>query len=142
MYKLLRIALLAAPLGGGVAWAQASGTSGSAAAFPPPVTSDTRTPMQQRAGRLDDTQPALPGDATRPMDVPNTVPDSNRTGMPDTGTGLTTPGTSDETAPKPKSVPPRDESQIERRSDVDHDTSSLHNKLDSDTTRDQLDSDK
>src|SRR5262245_47826866 len=88
MYKLLRIALFAAPFVGGAAWAQGSGTSGSAgapgtSATPPSVTDDTRTPLQQKAGRIDDTTPTLPGDATKPMQVPNTVEESNVPALPD-----------------------------------------------------------
>jgi len=133
MYKLLRIALFAAPLAGGVAWAQASGTSGSAGApgtITPPVTNDTRTPLQQKAGRLDDTQPVLPGDATKPADVPTTNKESDRAAMPDTRNKA-------------------DESTLPRKSDVDHDTTRMQNdttrmqnKVDSDLKKDQLDSDK
>jgi hypothetical protein len=156
MYKLLRIALFAAPLVGGVAWAQASGTSGSAGApgsvTPPPVTDDTRTPLQQKAGRLDDTTPVLPGDATKPVDIPNTVKESDRTGMPDAN-GMTTPGSQGTdkkvhkrkgaAAPAPKSEAPKsDESTLDRKSDVDHDATRMQNKLDSDLNKDQLDSDK
>ena len=54
----------------------------------PPVTDDTRTPLQQKAGRIDDTTPALPGDATKPADIPNTVPESeSRPRCPDSTTG-------------------------------------------------------
>jgi hypothetical protein len=149
MYKWIRIALFALPLAGGAAFAQGSGTSGSAGApgsvNPPPVTSDTRTPMQEKAGRIDDTTPALPGDATKPVDVPNTVRDSNRNAMPDT-TGMTTPGSqaTDKKVHKRKGAEPKaDESTLPRKSDVDHDTTSKTNdKLDRDQTRDQLDSDK
>ena len=86
MYKMIRIALFALPLAGGVAWAQSSGTSGSSG-FPgdnntPPATNDTRTPIQEKAGRIDDTTPVLPGDATKPTRVPNTVEESNRPAVP------------------------------------------------------------
>lgn len=152
MYRLLRIALFAAPLVGGVAWAQASGTSGSAGApgsvTPPPVTDDTRTPLQQKAGRLDDTTPVLPGDATKPADIPNTVKDSDRPGMPD-ASGMTTPGSqaTDKKVHKRKGAtqapsPKSDESTLDRKSDVDHDATRMQNKLDSDLNKDQLDSDK
>jgi hypothetical protein len=140
MYKLLRIALFAAPLAGGAAWAQASGTSGSAGApgtIIPPVTDDTRTPLQQKAGRLDDTQPVLPGDATKPADIPNTNKDSDRTAMPDSS------------APENKTAPPAtgapknpDESTLPRKSDADQDATKMENKVDSDLKKDQLDSDK
>lgn len=150
MYKWIRIALFALPFAGGAAFAQGSGTSGSAGApgsvNPPPVTNDTRTPMQEKAGRIDDTTPALPGDATKPIDVPNTVRDSNRNAMPDT-TGMTTPGSqsTDKKVHKRKGAEPKvDESTLPRKSDVvDHDTTSkTPNKLDSDLNKDQLDSDK
>jgi hypothetical protein len=87
MNKLLRIALLL-PLGAGAAWAQASGARGSAAppgdpgSLTPSVTSDTRTPLQQKAQRYDEATPALPGDATKPENIPNTAPESDRAGMP------------------------------------------------------------
>ena len=129
MYKLIRIALFALPLTAGAAWAQGSGTSGSSGApgsqVTPPVTDDTRTPLQQKAGRIDDTTPALPGDATKPVDIPNTVKDSNRSGMPEKKTHKT-------------KVLNKDESTLERKSD----TTSLDNKLDSDTNKDMLNSDK
>ena len=149
MYKWIRMALFALPLAGGAAFAQGSGTSGSAGApgsvNPPPVTNDTRTPMQEKAGRMDDTTPALPGDATKPVEVPSTVRDSNRNGMPDT-TGMTTPGSqaTDKKVHKPKGAEPKsDESTLPRKSDVDHDTTSnMNHQLDRDQTRDQLDSDK
>jgi hypothetical protein len=149
MYKLLRIALFAAPLAGGAAWAQGSGTSGSAPApgtsAAPSVTDDTRTPLQQKAGRMDDTTPVLPGDATKPLDVPNTVPDSNATGIPDTS-GMTAPGSrahdKNLDQRRRKQGPSRDESTIERKSDADRDTTRMQNKSDSDLTKDQLDSDK
>ena len=64
MYRLLRIAVVLAPLGGGAAWAQGSGTSGSAGApggtLTPPLSGDTRTPMQQKAQQLDEEMPAPP----------------------------------------------------------------------------------
>lgn len=118
MYKLIRIALVALPLGAGAAWAQGSGTSGSAGAvgdpgtLKPPVNDDTRTPTQKKAGRIDEATPAVPGDATRPEDVPNTVPESDRSAMP-------------ERAPAPK-----------RRTDADE------NRPSKDDVRDQLNSDK
>jgi hypothetical protein len=147
MYKLLRIALFALPLAGGAAWAQGSGTSGSAGApgtqVTPPVTDDTRTPVQQKAGRIDDTTPAMPGDATKPVDIPNTVKESNRAGMPE-GTDMNTPGSqaTDKKTHKRKVIK-HDESSIERKSDaVDHDTTKMDHKLDSDTQKDQLNSDK
>ena len=154
MYKLLRIALFAAPLAGGLAWAQASGTSGSAGApgtIIPPVTDDTRTPLQQKAGRLDDTQPVLPGDATKPADVPNTVKDSDRAGMPDHGMNAPSETekksiekkTFEQKTLEQKTTPAKpDESTLERKSDVDHDATRMQNKVDSDLQRDQLDSDK
>jgi hypothetical protein len=139
MYKLLRIALFTAPLVGGVAWAQGSGTSGSAAAPGNPsqsVTDDTRTPVQQKAGRIDDTTPALPGDATKPVEVPNTVRDSDRTGVPD-ATGMTTPGSQST------------DKKVHKRKDAvesnttKSDTTKIENKsTDTDLQRDQLDSDK
>ena len=136
MYKLLRIALLAAPLAGGVAWAQGSGTSGSAPApgkMTPPVTDDTRTPLQQKAGRIDDTTPVLPGDATKPADILNTVPESNTTGLPDRNKKMHKP-----TGAK------SDESMLPRRTDpIDRDaTTNMQNKSDGDLQHDQLDSDK
>lgn len=146
MFKLLRIALFAAPLAGGAAWAQGSGTSGSAPApgtNTPSVTDDTRTPLQQKAGRIDDTTPALPGDATKPVDVPNTVPESDRNGISDT-TGMTTPGSqaTDKKVHKPKGAK-SDESTLERKSDaIDRDTTSVRHKTSGDLQRDQLDSDK
>jgi len=139
MYKLLRIALFTAPLAGGVAWAQGSGTSGSAAAPGSPsqsVTGDTRTPVQQKAGRIDDTTPALPGDATKPIDVPNTVRDSDRSGVPD-ATGMTTPGSqsTDKKVHKRKGAIESDKTKS--------DTTKIENKSsDTDLQRDQLDSDK
>jgi len=128
MYKLLRIALFAMPLAGGAAWAQGSGTSGSAGApganATPPVTNDTRTPLQQKAGRIDDTTPALPGDATKPTQVPNTVEESNTTGMPEN-----------------KAAP--DERSLDRKSDaLDHDSTKIENESDHDAAKDQLNSDK
>ncbi len=155
MYKWIRMALLALPLAGGVAWAQGSGTSGSAGApgtvVPAPVTNDTRTPMQEKAGRIDDTQPALPGDATKPADVPSTVQNSNRNGMPD-ATGMTTPGSqaTDQKVHKRRGLEQKsDESAPPRKSDVEHDTTKMQDKssttkdqLERDTNRDQLDSDK
>jgi hypothetical protein len=83
MYKLLRIAALALPLAGGVAWAQASGTNGSgtgAKVDDSTGTKDTRTATQKRAGAADS---ALPGDGTKPMGAPDTAPMSDRAGMPD-----------------------------------------------------------
>jgi hypothetical protein len=132
MYKLLRIALFAAPLAGGVAWAQGSGTSGWAPApgmLTPPVTDDTRTPLQQKAGRIDDTTPVLPGDATKPVDIPNTVPESNRAGIPEK---------------KGHVKKSSDKKSIEKRSSdaLDDTTTKMQNRSDSDLTRDQLDSDK
>jgi hypothetical protein len=146
MYKLLRIALFTAPLAGGVAWAQGSGTSGSAAAPGNPsqsVTDDTRTPVQQKAGRIDDTTPALPGDATKPVDVPNTVRDSDRSGVPD-ATGMTTPGSQATDKKVHKRGTKSDQSTIERKSNtIDNDTTKIQNKSsDTDLKRDQLDSDK
>ena len=155
MFKLIRIALFALPLAGGAAFAQGSGTSGPAGApgsATAPVTNDTRTPMQEKAGRIDDTSPALPGDATKPVEVPNTVDQSNRNGMPDT-TDMTTPGSqsTDQKVHKPEGAQPKsdesaqpksDESTLPKKSDVNHDATKMQNRLDSDTTRDQLDSDK
>jgi hypothetical protein len=146
MYKLIRIALFAAPLAGGVAWAQASGTSGSAGApghNTPPVTNDTRTPLQQKAGRLDDTTPVLPGDATKPIDIPNTVQESNRTGMPDSS-GMTPDTAAEKKAHKTKGAAKKnaDESALPKKSDVDHDATRMQNKVDSDLNKDQLDCDK
>jgi hypothetical protein len=126
MFRLFRITLFALPLAGGVAWAQGSGTSGSAGApgaVTPPVTgdTDTRTAPQQKAGRLDDTTPALPGDATKPVDIPNTVRESDRAGLPDR-------------PPAPKATKPK--------KDVTPDTTKMQNKVDRDVTRDPLNSDK
>jgi hypothetical protein len=136
MYKLLRIALFAVPLAGGAAWAQGSGTSGSAgapAANPtPPVTDDTRTPLQQKAGRIDDTTPALPGDATKPTQVPNTNEQSNTPAVPDKKSTL----------PDDKAMPPADESALPHKSDVDHDSTKIDNKADSDAAKDQSNTDK
>ncbi len=153
MYKMLRMALFALPLAGGAAWAQASGTSGSAgapgSAMTPPVTDDTRTPTQQRAGRLDDTAPALPGDATKPVEVPNRVEERSSgpdvaNPQPDTS-GMTTPG-SEATDKKVHKRRGADEKRIERKSDVEHQstesTSKIENKSIDNSTRDQLDSDK
>ena len=140
MYKWIRIAVVALPLAGGAAFAQGSGTSGSAGApgtvTPPPVTNDTRTPTQEKAGRIDDTNPALPGDATKPVEVPNTVRDSNRNGMPDT-TGMTTPGSqaTDKKVHKREGVEQKSDSGL-------RDSTKTNGKLDHDLTRDQLDSDK
>jgi hypothetical protein len=175
MYKLIRMAVFALPLAGGVAWAQASGTSGSAgapgSAMTPPVTDDTRTPTQQRAGRLDDTAPApaLPGDATKPVDIPNrvedkaTTPDTTDRTAPDTSkttpdTSKTTPGTSNDTSgmttpgsgATDETIHKRstDETQIERKSDttLDNDrrdsSSKIDDKSNNDVNKDQLDSDK
>jgi hypothetical protein len=126
IYKLCRIALVIAPLAGGAAWAQGSGTSGSAGApgtLKPPTSDDTRTPLQQKAQQLDEATPALPGDATQPSNIPNTVPRSDRAGMPsDSG----------------KKIHRRrhvDEREMPRRTDVDHDGKS-------DIGHDQLNSDK
>lgn len=141
MYKLLRIALLTLPLTGGVALAQGSGTSGSAGApgsnVTPPVTDDTRTPLQQKAGRIDDTTPVLPGDATKPAEIPGTVKESNAPALPDS---------TDKKTHKTKTLG-KDESTLERKSDVvDHDktpdTTKMDNKADSDAQKDQLNSDK
>ena len=142
MYKLLRIALFALPLAGGAAFAQGSGTSGSAGApgatMTPPVTNDTRTPLQQKAGRTDDTAPAMPGDATKPSDIPNTVPESDRTAMPDT-TGMTTPGSGATDKKVHKRIHKSDQT-IEHKTTVDHDTTKMDDKAD--TTREQMNSDK
>jgi hypothetical protein len=137
MYKLLRIALFALPLAGGTALAQGSGTSGSAGApgtnMTPPVTDDTRTPLQQKAGRIDDTTPVLPGDATKPAEIPGTVKESNAPALPES---------TDKKTHKTKTLN-KDESTLERKSDVvDHDTSKMDNKVDSDLNKDQLNSDK
>ncbi|MGZ3438736.1 MAG: hypothetical protein ACXVDD_04450 [Polyangia bacterium] len=145
MYKLLRIALFALPLAGGAAWAQGSGTSGSAGApgtITPPVTDDTRTPLQQKAGRIDDTTPAMPGDATKPADIPNPVKQSDRAGMPES-TDINTPS-GQPTGKKGQKQEPikRDESTLERKSDTTNDTTKMDNKLDSDMRKDQLNSDK
>jgi hypothetical protein len=146
MYKLLRIGLFALPLAGGAAWAQgARGTP-----IVPPVTDDTRTPLQQKAGRLDDTTPALPGDATKPSDIPNTVPKSDRTGLPEDASGAMPAQPEEkpqeEKKPQPRTLPRSkvDESTLERKSDVDHDSTKMQNKLnESDLgTRDELNSDK
>ena len=152
MFKLIRIALFALPLAGGAVLAHASGTSNSAGAagsVTPPATGDTRTPTQEKAGRIDDTMPALPGDATKPIEPPNTAEPSNRNGMPDT-TGMTTPGSeaTDKQVHRPKgatdqsATPPVDESALPKKSDTTHDSTATDHKLDRDTTRDQLDSDK
>ena len=147
MLKLLRIAVFALPLAGGAALAQASGTSGSAGApgsvVPPPVTNDTRTPTQEKAGRIDDTMPALPGDATKPLEPPNGAEPTNRNGMPD-ATDMTTPGSqsTDKKVHKPKTGQPIDESTLPKQPGPTDDTTSTERKLDRDTTRDQLDSDK
>ncbi|HEX8951012.1 MAG TPA: hypothetical protein VF945_04165 [Polyangia bacterium] len=128
------MALFALPLAGGAAWAQGSGTSGSAGApggtTQPSVTDDTRTPTQQKAGRVDDAQP-LPGDATRPIEVPGAVPESPRSGMPD-AMGV------------PPAPPKVDESTLPRRSDADHDPTAptSDDKRGGDLSKDQLDSDK
>ena len=99
MYKLLRMAVLSLPLAGGMAYAQGSGTNGSAGAVDgtqAPMgtqgTTDTRTPMQKRAGELDDTTaaPAVPGDATKPRSVPETAPMSDRAGLPESADKPTT----------------------------------------------------
>jgi hypothetical protein len=115
MYKLLRIAALALPLGGGVALAQGSGTNGSAGApdIVPPMgstgTNDTRTPMQKRAGALDDgTSPAVPGDATRPRSLPETAPMSDRPGLPDDTSDRAAPDTQKSTDEKGATVPKSD----------------------------------
>ncbi len=122
MYKLLRVALLAAPLAGGAAWAQESGTGGPTApgtVTRPPATSDTRTPLQRKAGRIDQVPDRAP---PPPRDVPEQAPESDTTGLP--------------------SRPP--EGSLKRRTDVDHprgyEDSSRTN--DRDLMRDQLDSDK
>ena len=161
MHKLLRITLLALPLAGGVAWAQGSGTSGSAgapsSASPPPMGVDTRTPLQKEAGRVDDTTPVLPGDATKPAEVPKAVP-PERSGLPDaTGTtpgtttpGTTTPGTTTPgTEPSGKQTPEQKgaksgEPTLERKLDRDQtkDTSKTENQQDSDLRKDQLNGDK
>lgn len=148
MYKLVRIALFTAPLVGGVAWAQASGTSGSAGAPGGPsqsVTDDTRTPLQQKAGRIDDTTPALPGDATKPVDIPDTVRDSDRTGVPD-ATGMTTPGSqaTDQKVHKRRGAVRSEPAKTHDDTTKLHDdTTKIQNKSsDSDLQRDQLDSDK
>jgi len=154
MYKWIRMALVALPLAGGAAFAQGSGTSGSAGApgtMMPPVTDDTRTPMQEKAGRIDDTQPVLPGDATKPAGAPDAVEQSNRNGMPD-ATGMTTPGSqsTDKKVHKRSGAEPKsDESALPKRSDVEHESTKMQDQssttkgqLDSDTNRDQLDSDK
>jgi hypothetical protein len=90
MYKLLRMAVFALPLAGGVALAQGSAANspGNAPDAVTPMgtqgTTDTRTPMQKRAGELDDNAAtAVPGDATKPRNVPETVPMSDRAGMPE-----------------------------------------------------------
>jgi hypothetical protein len=149
MFKLLRIGVFALPLVAGTAWAQGSGTSGSSGGptVTPPVTNDTRTPLQQKAGKLDDTVPALPGDATQPTDIPNTVKDSDRSAMPDS-TGMTTPGSgaTDQKVQKKQRTPPppkskSDESTLERKSDVEHDATKIDNRA-VDPTKDQLNSDK
>jgi hypothetical protein len=148
MYKLIRIALFALPLAAGTAWAQGSGTSGSAGApgsqVTPPVTDDTRTPLQQKAGRIDDTTPAMPGDATKPVEIPNTVKDSNRTGLPE-GTDMNTPGSGATDKKVHKKAIKKSESTLERKSGPVDDTTrttKTDNKLDSDAVKDQLNSDK
>jgi hypothetical protein len=116
MYKLLRMALLTLPLGGGMAWAQGSATGGTAGA-PAGVnpeggagTTDTRTPTQKRAGQTDTLPPAVPGDATtKPMGVPPTAPESDRAGLPDSASKpdtATKPDTTtkSDTATKPGST--------------------------------------
>jgi hypothetical protein len=129
MYKLLRIALVIAPLASGAAWAQGSGTSGSAGApgtLTPPLGDDTRTPLQQKAQQLDEATRPLPGDATTPTNIPNTVPRSDRAGMPDNS------GSKKIHRRRP------DEREIPRRTDAEHDT-----KIDKgDLGHDQLNSDK
>lgn len=135
MKKWIRIAFFALPFAGGAAFAQGSGTSGSSGAPgqpTPPVTNDTRTPMQEKAGRIDDTTPVLPGDATKPVDVPNTVRDSNKSAMPP------------DKAPKRDQVTPpaKGESALPKKPDALDDSSQTRNKVDSDVKRDQLDSDK
>ena len=154
MYKLIRMAVFALPLAGGVAWAQGSGTSGSAgapgSAMTPPVTDDTRSPVQRNAGRMDDAAPAMPGDATKPVDIPNRVDERSSA---DTS-GMTTPGSgaTDQPIHKDKT---KDSASIDRRSDVDvgsssdqakpkanDDSSKVENKSLDDSARDQLDSDK
>jgi hypothetical protein len=115
MYKWLRMGLFALPLVGGVAWAQGgNGSAGSAVAGS--VTDDTRTPLQQKAGRIDDTTPAMPGDATKPADIPNTNPESDRSAMPNsTGSPLGQPPPGDTRAPldtarpQPESAKPQDD---------------------------------
>jgi hypothetical protein len=158
MYKLLRMAVFALPLAGGAAWAQASGTSGSAgapgSAMTPPVTDDTRTPLQQRAGRLDDTAPAMPGDATKPVEVPNrveeraTTPDTVTPSAPsDTGNQMNAPG-SEPTDKQIHKHETTDESRMERKSDTTLDTdrndntTKMENKSLDNADKDQLNSDK
>lgn len=162
MYKLLRMAVFALPLAlGGVALAQGSGTSGSAGApgtnaNSPSVTGDTRTPVQQKAGKVDETTPELPGDATKPSEIPDTVPQSDTTGLP--GTGMTTPGSgatdkdahkADEGPSNADQAPRSRTTPIKRRTDVDHQKANPTDNANHDTLkdqkqlqRDQLDSDK
>ena len=121
MYKLLRMALFALPLaGGGVAWAQASG---SPAGINPQEggagTTDTRTPTQKRAGAVDTLPPAVPGDATtRPMGVPPTAPESDRAGLPDSA-AKPEQAPADKKSPKANSDEPHhgDISKVQENSD-------------------------
>jgi hypothetical protein len=63
-------------------------------------TDDTRTPAQEKAGKLDETAPALPGDSTRPGEItPKTTTDTDiHESVHSTDTGTTgTTGTQDNT---------------------------------------------
>lgn len=70
MTTLFQIGLIAL-LPAGAAFAQNSGASGVV----PPTTGampsdDTRTPAQEKANKLDQASPALPGDSARPGELP------------------------------------------------------------------------
>jgi hypothetical protein len=139
MYKLLRMAVLALPLTGGVALAQGSAVNGPGNA-PDPVTplgtqgtTDTRTPTQKRAGELDDNAAtAVPGDATKPRNVPETAPMSDRAGMP-------------ESADRPNSADQKSTDVDRSPGALDHDTKAPRSDNPanhSDLQHDQNDSDK
>ena len=112
MYKLLRMALFALPLTmGGVALAQSpEGGAG---------TTDTRTPTQKRAGAADTLPPAVPGDGTgKPMGAPQTAPESDRAGLPDSASKPEQIPT-DKKSPKAKTDEPHhgDISKVQENSD-------------------------
>jgi hypothetical protein len=109
MYKLLRMAVLALPLGGGVALAQSAASDTN-----PPMgtqrTTDTRTTMQKRAGELDDNTSAVPGDATKPRGVPETAPMSDRAGLPESAGQAKPPAEQKSAAPaEQKSAAPAEQ---------------------------------